>query len=313
MAVLQEAPKPRLIVRAKPQGRSMTLAMRLGIGVGGLILVLVILGIPLYGYYLQRVVPGQEPVVVVNDTTITMDSYVRRLRLSRLLLESRGSQPGEFASAPMQLVFDLVDDELIKQGARELGITLTPEEISEHKVALSGQGVSGEQWADVAENRAWGAKLKKYLASRVPEVAEQVQAQVILLDSEAKAKEVVERLQRGEAFAPLARELSHDGRIREKGGDLGWIPRGIVKGDRFDETVFALAPGSLSGPIDTPEGYYVVKVLAKEVARPVAEERLKELRDGALERWLRRQKETNKVELYWNSEKYAWANEQIRR
>ena len=66
-------------------------------------------------------------------------------------------------------------------------------------------------------------------------------------------------------FGPLAIEYSEDQATRYRGGDIGWVQAG--RGDaRFDaavlDTLFRLpAPGSTSEVLETPRGYYLVKLL----------------------------------------------------
>jgi peptidyl-prolyl cis-trans isomerase D len=74
-----------------------------------------------------------------------------------------------------------------------------------------------------------------------------------------RAEEVRQRLADGEDFEALAFEYSDDPASAEQGGDLGVISRGFF-GDDFDDAAFALAPGQVSGVVETSSGLHLVKV-----------------------------------------------------
>jgi peptidyl-prolyl cis-trans isomerase D len=70
----------------------------------------------------------------------------------------------------------------------------------------------------------------------------------------------------GADFAALAREHSDDIGSRGLGGELGWLERGMTHAP-FEEAVFAAEPGTVVGPVLSPEGYHLILV------REVREER----------------------------------------
>ncbi|MDX8377874.1 MAG: peptidylprolyl isomerase [Mariprofundales bacterium] len=71
-----------------------------------------------------------------------------------------------------------------------------------------------------------------------------------------------------DTFAMRARELSQ-GPSAEKGGDLGWFKRGEMA-PSFDEAVFALKNGQISGVIATPFGLHIILLLEKRRVDPNA-------------------------------------------
>lgn len=81
----------------------------------------------------------------------------------------------------------------------------------------------------------------------------------ILVKNEQEAKNVVERLNKGEKFANLAQQVSlcPSGK---RGGDLGAFTRGkMVK--EFETAAFALKKGELSPIVKTKFGYHLIKRL----------------------------------------------------
>jgi len=89
---------------------------------------------------------------------------------------------------------------------------------------------------------------------------QRVHARHILVDTEAEAKEIADRLKKGEDFATLAKEKSKD--RKTEGGDLGFFTRGqTVK--PFEDAAFGLEVGKISEPVQTQFGWHIIKVEEK--------------------------------------------------
>jgi peptidyl-prolyl cis-trans isomerase C len=95
---------------------------------------------------------------------------------------------------------------------------------------------------------------------------EEVRAAHILVDSEAKAQELKGELDGGADFAALAAEHGTDG-TAARGGDLGWFVHEQMVPE-FADAAFALQPGDISGPVQSPFGWHLIK-LEERRERPV--------------------------------------------
>src|SRR6476659_7857156 len=89
---------------------------------------------------------------------------------------------------------------------------------------------------------------------------EEVHARHILVATEAEAKEVKERILKGEDFATVAKEKSKD--PSAEGGDLGFFTRGQML-KPFEDAAFALDVGQVSAPVQTQFGWHIIKVEEK--------------------------------------------------
>jgi peptidyl-prolyl cis-trans isomerase C len=91
---------------------------------------------------------------------------------------------------------------------------------------------------------------------------ESIQASHILVDTEEKANEVLEQLNKGTAFENAAMQYSSCP-SSQQGGDLGPFTKGrMVK--EFEDAAFALQLGEISEPVKTQFGYHIIKVTDKK-------------------------------------------------
>lgn len=113
---------------------------------------------------------------------------------------------------------------------------------------------------------------------------EQVQARHILLRSkegtspdelQAQLEAVRARIEAGEDFAALAREVSEDPGSGQRGGDLGFFGRGQMVPE-FEQAAFGAQPGDLVGPIESQFGFHLIEVTARRAAGKQPFEELRE-------------------------------------
>lgn len=85
-------------------------------------------------------------------------------------------------------------------------------------------------------------------------------------DSAARAKalaladSIAAALRDGADFATAARRFSQDPGSAQQGGDLGWLRRGPPLAPEFEKAAFALKPGTISRPVESPFGYHIIQV-----------------------------------------------------
>jgi peptidyl-prolyl cis-trans isomerase D len=149
---------------------------------------------------------------------------------------------------------------------------------------FSKYGLSEEQYRVFFETDLLRQKLYEEVTKDIPAVEEQVWARHILINDEAVALAVIERLKNGEDFGALAAELSTDTGSGAQGGDLGWFGRGAMVAP-FEEAAFALKVGEISQPVKSDFGYHIIQVIARQ-NRPLSEDEWKQARDTAFATFL---------------------------
>jgi parvulin-like peptidyl-prolyl isomerase len=77
---------------------------------------------------------------------------------------------------------------------------------------------------------------------------------------------ILDKARAGDDFAALAREYSDDSATAQNGGDTGLFHRGQMV-PAFEEVAFALQPGEISDPVDTPFGVHILRLEERKEAR----------------------------------------------
>ena len=239
----------------------------------GISVIAVAAGITGRGFYITQYQPMHETVIRVNDTEFNMGYYVKMLELY-----GKG-QPDYLPYLADQVVTDIERNELIRQGAEDLGVMASNSEINEELRSFDPS--SSKDYRDLARTNILVSKLlDEYFDQWVPKFAGQRHIMAMFLESESQATEVRARLKNGEDFGELAGELSLESLSQTENGDLGWHPYGILSGmggfSIVDDYAFTLMVGSLSQPLYDEArtknvGYWLVKVLDKDGAEAEAE------------------------------------------
>lgn len=99
--------------------------------------------------------------------------------------------------------------------------------------------------------------------------------------AKAEAEKVLKEAKAGKDFAELAKTHSDDPGSKDRGGELGFFPRGEMV-PAFEEAAFKLKAGELSGVVETDYGFHVIKVEEKKAGRTVPLAEVKEDVSGYL-------------------------------
>lgn len=128
----------------------------------------------------------------------------------------------------------------------------------------------------------------------VPQSAEQVKAEHILVGTEDLANEIHAQVTGGADFEQIARTSSTDTSTSPTGGKLGWFTRAQVE-PAFAEAAFALESGEISAPVQTQFGWHVIRVLDRSANRPLSAEQYQLAIDKAITDWLEAQRAASDV------------------
>lgn len=211
-----------------------------------------------------EITPGNPVVAKVDGKDIT--------RLD--VLNFMQTLSPQVRALPVEQLFPMAVDQLVNtqiiiEKTKDVNLDGDPE-VQKQLAAAKDQIERSVYIQKEVEKKVDDGKIKKAYDAYVkgfPDVQE-VKARHILVKDEAKAKELIAKLDAGEDFAKLATENSTDGTAKS-GGELGYFTDKEVV-PAFAAAAFATAPGSYTkAPVKTDFGYHVIKVEEKR-KRPAA-------------------------------------------
>lgn len=229
------------------------------------------------GGALAQEASGDEAVATVNGQPITMR------QLQEPLLRAYG----------MNVLRHLAQLEMVKQNARQLKITVSPEDVQnelnltiekmfqdaekeEHENLfeqfLQKQRISRGEFELVMETNAYLRKMAEPLVEgRITEAAlqerfratygETIVVRHIEVSNLQEIAEAKRRLAAGEAFEQVARQLSRNARTAEAGGKLPPFSRHATDVPQaFKDAALALDIGEVSDPVLVDQSYHLIKL-----------------------------------------------------
>jgi len=193
-----------------------------------------------YGYYKDyKSNPLREVVIEVNGVPFTMEYYVNMLdAYTKSMNYTTIYNYGDYIAN--MVADDIINAELLRQGAENLDIEVTAEEID---AKLEEYELPSDRvYRDIISADLLQEKLQEYFDSQLPDTMEQAHVQVMLVESEDIAGEVITEIEAGGNFTVLAEEFSCNFTVE---GDLGWLPRELMPNTLIADAAFNLTSGEI--------------------------------------------------------------------
>jgi hypothetical protein len=253
----------RQISHAKKQQMRQRIYLFSGIGV-----IIAVILLTLSGWIFGEFIPLHKTVIKIYDTTISEGDVIDSL------VAYGSMQTGLDIEQNIDAIISaMVQNELIRKVAAELGITVSDQEVSD---AVKGTKVS-KGYQDIVRASLLTEKLKKeYFNKQVPDSGNQVLMNTMMVESEALASEIRAKLLSGDNFSMLAEKYALDTASKNNKGVFDWHPQSILESSigntistkwAFSESV---TKGDISSALsdnatDKQVGYWLIKLDGKPV------------------------------------------------
>jgi Parvulin-like peptidyl-prolyl isomerase len=235
--------------------------------------------------------PPSPPDVVVRvaERAITLADFKHYLE------RNTGTDPGQIGPEVASAMLDqYVEEVVLSEYAATHGVEVPAEKIAASVRSDAGATVIEKRdemrrqamVSSMSENlpSPTDAEIRSYYTQHPAEFksGEEVHVRQILVHDENVANDIEEKLKSGTPFEELSRQHSLAPNA-SKGGEIGYVSRGELP-KMFEDQIFSLKPGTVSGVIRTDSSFHIFKVDERRgpgiidlpTAEPVIRERLKE-------------------------------------
>ena len=231
----------------------------LSIGVGAFLLA-IIFGVVIFGYAWEFYRPPRVWAGSVNNVEFTMGDLVQRIRVLQGVNRYEGGRV-DLSTVPFEYLQNLIDAEILRQAAPQLGIDPTDEDIeteirakflpaltggqeadpgqlerefrNNYQTFLTATGLTEAEYQVIVGEELTEAGLLFLMWERIEGPQEHVEVQWIRLPIEPsqtgigtlQPEQVSQRLE-VESFATVAREVSLSAGYADQDGYVGWVPKG---------------------------------------------------------------------------------------
>ena len=214
------------------------------------------------------------PALQVGEVTVYQPEYDAALQQVQAFSDAQEAAGAAALSAEQQQAAaarGLLDEALFAQAAAQDGFTLSAEQTQAriaHMTAAAGGQAALDTWLstngyaqDLLPHSLWlaaaAASMRDQILAALPAQAEQIRARQVILPDEAAAQQLAQQ----SAVDFTAAAYAYD---PYTGGDLGYFARGGLVWPQVAEAAFALQPGEVSAPLQTPLGWHVIQVIDRQ-------------------------------------------------
>jgi parvulin-like peptidyl-prolyl isomerase len=234
-----------------------------------------------WGYYKDKIAPRHEAVLTVGNRNFDVRFIERRFKTNYLQGQFRTAT--SIQDAVVKTVQAIELEEMTRIVGREAGVYPSdddidneirsrlnlPEGVERNTFAAAYRqevlriGLPVNEYREVVASQIISTRLEAQYKDSIPDQLEQVDAQIIKVADEAKAKEAKARLDAGDKFNVTAASFSTDA-SKSSGGELGWIAKAELA-PKAAEALFTIPIGQISDPILDRDGWYIVLARGREV------------------------------------------------
>lgn len=272
-----------------------------------------VIGYAILSDYLDDRNRPSSTAVRVDDVKFNLRYYTNRVK--SLVQSSGGAGALGPETAIPQMTENLVEEVIMRRFGEEMGVTASEDEINadiatrmglaskddpnfqtQFENELNRTSISETQYREMSAASVIKAKLLEKFTAEVPASGESIRYRQILVRDQTAADDVRQQIEAGADFAALAQEKSLDTGTKSEGGEVGWVPRGVLD-EKVEEQLFGQEVNVLA-TYSTESGAFVFQVEERAADRALDENYKSALAQKKLADWVQEKRDGLKVEEF---------------
>ena len=219
-------------------------------------------------YSIDTILFDNDVIAIVNDQSIDIEEFENSLTLQRKEGNVRQVLDTLTFEGRNKALTKLIDTKLLAVEARQQkldNVAAVRRKIDRAVEQILADAIIHKE---IEQLDLKPDTLKKYYASH-PQfftANERVKARHIVTKTRDEALQALAELKQGKDFSEIASERNIDS-SKAKGGLLGWVYKGLMV-KSFEDSLFRLDEGQVSGIVRTAYGYHIIKAEKVDAGEP---------------------------------------------
>ncbi len=154
-------------------------------------------------------------------------------------------------------------------------------------------GLSASSFERLVQRSLLRTKVSDLLASQVVSTGLMIHVQLIVTDTQEVADTTKQRIEAGEDFATVAKEVSGESQVQENGGDLGWLAVDQLTSSYGADLANAATSQEIGtlAVVESNSQFYVLRVVERNENGTLPDSVISSRKSSALTDWLAAQTE----------------------
>jgi len=292
--------------------------------IAGGLLIAIILAFWGWRWYDNNYRLPNKTILVVGEETYKLNYYA-----DRLFLAAQAGGGANLTILEQTLLTDLEDEGLAEMVARDKGITVNDDEITNEiatqlGVPVGGAGssfdslyrqrlaqvrMSDDHYRRYTEAQVWIQKLGAYYETEIGTTDELVTLRTIMSPTKEASEALLARVNAGENFGSVAQAESTDLDSRQKDGLMSPEPP-LLLPDPIQVTIDGKEAGAtVYGPIDVEGTWWIFMIDERDPEGEITETQKAQLADIKRDDAVLAQRANVDIDQRMTSKDYDWANE----
>lgn len=265
---------------------------------GAAALLLLVVGIFAWRQYDERFVKPNEVVLSVGDSDVKLSYYADRLAS---FVQQNQSSGLSLAILEQSLLSKLEEEELTIQLAQDRGITISEDDISQSIAAELGVPVGGDgsaydnlyrqrlkatnmsssNYRRMVKAQVADKRLREQLTNEIGKTGEMITLRTVVLDTEDKARAILDRVNKGEDMGTIAQTESLDLTSRQADGIMQPEPTALLP-EPVRTAIEGKGEGQIGDVVQVANNWWVFKLEKRDPAGTYADAQQQQLADQKL-------------------------------
>ncbi len=283
MAKKDKEKQPREMTRRQLSHHKRQLRRQKIILFGGIAVLIAVVLLVMAGWYFGDYAPFHTTIVQVYESKISEQDFISTLEYYGQMYAMYG-QSFDISAQADYVMSSMVQDELIRRGAEQLGFTVTNQEIN-NSIGSNTTKLNNGQKAIITASLLSQKLETNYFGKQIGDSGNQVMMNAMMVESADIVPQIRDKLLSGDNFTLLAPQYALNSASISNNGTFPWHPSAVLSDDlgtsipvdwAFSDNVTKgdISPALTDNVTSKEVGYWLIKVTSRSNSENISSENI---------------------------------------